>query len=738
MTRCSVLLLALALLAAPGPVFAADVPILLETGTLRPEAGAHGRPMRASGPELWMVQLVRAPEAEWLDELRAAGAHLLSYVPHLTYLVWAEPRSLLARSAHLDFIRWQGPYRPRWRLHPALHPVAARGGRTAQVTVLVAAVPEADATLRALEALARDGVHAVRVLELLHLRLSVASERLFEAAELPAVLWVEPRFAPERLGEVQAQIVAGNVSGGQPTGPGYLAFLAGRGLGAGQFGSFVVEIVDDSLHPGTHPDLPEPRIAFRQNPSLQAPGESGHGYLIAHVAGGHNDRAGAAFEDAQGYNYGLGTAPFARIGFTAVFGPAVVSPSDWEPAAYEMGARISSNSWGFSNVNDYDATAREVDALVRDAQPQSAGNQQLVMVFAAGNEGARGPGSVSSPGTAKNVLTVGASESVRSLPASDNCGNGPQHSDDARDVLPSSGRGPVAGLASVDGRFKPELVAPGSKIISGVPQTSYGPEEICLRHYPPGQTLYGLLSGTSPATPAVSGAAALLRQDFLNRGRPAPSPAMTKAYLTNAAAYQSGTLANDTLPSSTQGLGRTDLGRALDTAPRMLLDQTRLLTPAEAAFTWEGVVADAVRPLRVSLAWTDAPGFPGSAPWVNDLDLEVTAGGVLYRGNVFSGATSVPGGTADRRNNLESVFLAAGVTGALSVRVRAASLMGDGVPGNGLALDQDFALVVYNARPVVTGGEVPAGPGAALALLTCALAVAARAWRIRRHAPAGR
>src|SRR5262249_20839337 len=102
------------------------------------------------------------------------------------------------------------------------------------------------------------------------------------------------------------------------------------------------------------------------------------------------------------------------------------------------------------------------------------------------------------------------------------------------------------------------------------------------------------------------------------------------------------------------------------------------------------------QPFRVSLAWTDAPGPTTGNAFVNNLDLEVTVNGTLFRGNVFSGANSVSGGVADGANNLESVFLPAGTAGSFSVTVKATNIAGDGVPGNGDATDQDFALVVYN------------------------------------------
>src|SRR6185369_6984096 len=114
-------------------------------------------------------------------------------------------------------------------------------------------------------------------------------------------------------------------------------------------------------------------------------------------------------------------------------------------------------------------------------------------------------------------------------------------------------------------------------------------------------------------------------------------------------------------------------------------------------FTLSGSVARADQPFRVTLAWSDAPGTTAGSPWVNDLDLEVSIGGVTYLGNVFSGAESAPGGAADIKNNVESVFLPAGTTGDFTITVRASNLAGDGVPGNNDPTDQDFALIVYNA-----------------------------------------
>ena len=104
--------------------------------------------------------------------------------------------------------------------------------------------------------------------------------------------------------------------------------------------------------------------------------------------------------------------------------------------------------------------------------------------------------------------------------------------------------------------------------------------------------------------------------------------------------------------------------------------------------------------MRVTLVWTDAPGPVAPGPTlVNNLDLVVSAGGRRYLGNVLSGGTSRVGGSADTRNNVESVLLPPGTGGRLSVKVGATTLAGDGVPGVGDTTDQDFALVVSNVGP---------------------------------------
>jgi hypothetical protein len=650
------------------------------------------------GRGLYIVQFVGPTQDAWLKELESTGAKVVTYVSNNAYVVYGDARSA-ALISRMDepFVQWMGDYQPAYKLTPAM--TAARTmGDAASLKVTVQLLNNAEGNQQAynLRAYSRQFIGESRVLNYRNITAVIQASQLTGLAESDGVFAIEERKEIERLDEAQGQILAGNLSGNSPTGPGYLSFLASKGFNSSQFGSFVVEVADDATSITGHPDLPSGRVVFQNNPTNQTGVQGGHGFLNTNIIGGFNTGTGSAFEDSLGFNYGLGIAPFARMGSTAIFGPSNFSSTAWENTAYGQGARISSNSWGFTGAaaQRYDTNAQEYDRIVRDAQSGVAGNQQLIVVFAAGNAGS-GAGTVSSPATAKNVITVGASENVRQT-GTDGCGIANTGADSANDIISFSSRGPV-NSAGGDGRIKPDIVAPGTHIEAGIPQSNYDGTSVCDQFFPAGQTLYGWSSGTSHSTPAVAGGAALVYQFFINSGLSVPSPAMTKAFLMNSAAYMSGVGAGGNLPSNSQGMGRMDLGRAFDGAPRLVVDQTTTLGATGQTFQVTGSVATTSQPFRVTLAWSDAPGPTTGVPNVNNLDLEVTINGqTTFLGNVFSGANSTMGGTADSRNNVESVFLPAGTSGNFTITVRATNIAGDGVPGNADTTDQDFALVVYN------------------------------------------
>jgi Subtilase family/Viral BACON domain len=671
------------------------------------------------GKGLYIVQFVGPTKDDWLEVLEKTGGEVIAYVPNNAYMVSAGEHAageLIKMKNSSPFVQWVGDYEPAYKLRPRLRTAyQSRDSQVVRVTVQIIESPEGRLKADQLRASAHRFLGERRVLKYRNLTVVIPAWLLAEVAQSDEVFAIEEDHEIEFLDEAVGQIAAGNLSGNTlgniPTGPGYLEWLASKGFNSSQFTSFAVNVADSAYSLRGHPDLPDSRIAFENNPTNVSGPQDNHGFGIAHVIGGFNDGTGPAYEDVNGYNYGLGIVPWARIGVTAIVSLSLPSPTLWEETAYGQGARISNNSWstGVGGSSGYDTYAQELDRIVRDAQPGVPGYQQMTEVVANGNSG--NTGGVNSIAAAKNVIAVGATENVR--PTGDGiCGYDSSLADNADDITDYSSRGPV-NAAGGDGRVKPDIVSPSNYVQSGVPQSNYSGAGACDGYVPPRQTLYGWGGGTSFATPVVTGGAALVYQDFLNKGMSAPSPAMIKAILMNSASYVTGEGAGDTLPSNSQGMGRINLGRAFDGTPRLLTDQTEVFGTSGETYHITGSVASSSLPLRVTLAWTDAPGSTTGAPWVNNLDLEVTINGQTYLGNVFSGQNSILGGLADVKNNVESVYLPAGVSGDFVVTVRATNIAGDGLPGNDDPTDQDFALVIYNANSTSPGLPIiDAGPPA--------------------------
>jgi subtilisin family serine protease len=363
--------------------------------------------------------------------------------------------------------------------------------------------------------------------------------------------------------------------------------------------------------------------------------------------------------------------------------------------AYDAGARIHNNSWGGGDFGAYDEYAAEVDRFTWE-------HPDFLILFASGNDGVDAnrdgivdTGSITPPGTAKNCVTVGAAESVREqggyqLPygrlwpglfPAEPLRSRDKPSDNADHIAAFSSRGPAQ-----DGRIKPDVVAPGTNILSVRSRAladrnfnAWGPFAP-----PPGQYMFD--GGTSMATPLTTGAAALVRQYLRTiRRRFNPSAALIKATLIHAACYRP----SPSLPADgkaydfAQGWGHLDLGSVLaPPAPVRVTwyDGQRGLNTGESVRFYCRKL-DASAPLAVTLVYSDYPGSAGHYPTlVNDLDLVVTTpSGQIYYGNAGG-----PGGAPDRLNNVERVIIAQPEPGRYQIRIR-----GFNVPHG----PQPFALV---------------------------------------------
>jgi len=448
---------------------------------------------------------------------------------------------------------------------------------------------------------------------------------------------------------------------------------------------------------------------------------------------------------------GKGTAPAASLVFQAVEDyiqtgrGCASSPSgyyltglpddltDLFQQAYDVGARVHSNSWGSSVAGDYTADSATVDLFTWS-------NPDMLITTSAGNAGidANANGvvdddSIGSPATAKNVLTVGASENDRSGDwacdsglsyTNPNTGTScssqggmndlftwseawpgdfpaePLASDpsagDAEQMAAFSSRGPTD-----DGRIKPDVVAPGTWVLSGYSslyQEGYGdpanPQNGAFQYdgwgFPVNDD-YKYMGGTSMSNPLVAGAAVVVRDYYEKAFGHNASAALVKASLINSAvdlADENNDGADDNdypIPNMHEGWGRVDVGAAVDGTAQWIDDPTGVSTSGSSVHQFTLAAGSA---FKVSLVWSDFPSDEAAAiNLVNDLDLVVTApNGSTFIGNNFSGGWTSPGAAgADRLNNVENVYVASAGAGTWTVTVS-----GFNVPFG----PQPFALVV--------------------------------------------
>lgn len=434
-------------------------------------------------------------------------------------------------------------------------------------------------------------------------------------------------------------------------------------------------------------------------------------------------------------NQFAGMAPRAKLVMIEDFN----SFTDEEQAhlAVSHGASIINNSWG-ANAYEYSTVSAIWDGLVRDADTNTVGNQALITFFSAGNSGngesdgtGATAGTIGSPGNAKNVITMGALEQPRyannimGVFINDEQYFSDKESDSDWQVASYSSRGPVT---PTDLRFKPDLVAPGSFVLS-VQSHETTPDDFAedwsRTDYRFGNvntgTNYAYMSGTSMASPLGAGVAALAYQYLTNTLSSPPSPALMKALLIGGAKPVNSLMYRipawyETWDIIEDGWGLIDVASSID-GPRIrpgdgitMLDENQTQPLQTGEFYSRQVVLGANDGgLKVVLAWTDQPGTPGNdLQLVNDLDLVVYApNGKVYHGNLFNddGVSSYAFNSsdpflADPFNNVEVVSIPGGA-GTYTIRVQAY-----GVPLG----PQDFALVIQKGvgRAGRTGGNFPA------------------------------
>jgi serine protease AprX len=260
----------------------------------------------------------------------------------------------------------------------------------------------------------------------------------------------------------------------------------------------------------------------------------------------------------------------------------------------------------------------------------------IVVVVAAGNDGrdntfgTNGYGSISAPGNDPWVITVGAMKAGGTYSRTDDL------------VASYSSKGPTL----IDAIVKPDIVAPGNQVVSLLASTKstlalQNPGNITARSYymryaswRPGNTFF-LLSGTSMATPVVSGAAAVLLQ-----ANPAMTPDQVKArlMLTAYKTFPASSIATDPNTGEsflsyydpfTVGAGYLDIAAALGDKS---LAQGTALSPAAAydrSSATVGMVPDPGSVWNLNTVWGVQSVYDMRTVWgVNTIDASRTVWGV--------------------------------------------------------------------------------------------------------------
>lgn len=353
--------------------------------------------------------------------------------------------------------------------------------------------------------------------------------------------------------------------------------LLGIGGVPGNTGTGVgVAILDSGI--ATHTAL-DSRVVARVNLVSDEPNVSGdpfgHGTHLAGIVGGNRSAASYVTPAFSG-----GSAPAVRLVDVRVLGSRgsgrtsdVIAGIEWVIAnRLTYGIRIINLSLGHP-VTEPSATDPLCQAVGR------AVASGITVIASAGNYGTTSAGApvlggITSPGNSPLALTVGALDTHGTIDPSDDT------------VPPFSSRGPARYEIAV----KPDVVAPGTRVVSLEAQNAYIGAIYPNYHIAgSGKNAYLRLSGSSMSTAMVSGGVALLL-----KAQPSLSPAQVKIAIQMGARF----MPNEGLIGA--GAGSVNFAQSIKIAQNGLLNNlsttvTSLLgSSSGAAFRDTGTMIDRI------------------------------------------------------------------------------------------------------------------------------------------------
>ncbi|HKW27804.1 MAG TPA: S8 family serine peptidase, partial [Verrucomicrobiae bacterium] len=446
-------------------------------------------------PGAYIVQARGPIDNAFRAMLAQAGATVIAYIPNDAYLVRASASvaGLLGGNPQTQAVV---PYEPYYKIQSPLLPQAVRQMNLPDKTILNLGLfaDDAPATTQQIEKLGGQVVGRdqspfgpiVRV---------IPPGNWTALATLSGVQIVEP-YHPRAVATDLSRSTVG-VAADSVTATNYMNLT----------GSNVLVEVNDTGIDALHPDLTASAQYGRAVGVIGDAPQSlvdtnGHGTHVAGIIAGDGTESttvtnapGSTLFNGAGTNFQFrGMAPGATLysvgGIEGGSDTNIISDQYFQEVPALTNALISNNSWVYEGVSAYDLAAASYDAAVRDALPFVTGSQPVLFVFAAGNAGNGGDDtdfgggiadSIESPATAKDVITVGALQEQRNITnvvttiTANADGTLSTNTSQPWKLMTStsyrvagfSSRGNVGiGLEGTFGRYKPDVVAPGTFIIS--------------------------------------------------------------------------------------------------------------------------------------------------------------------------------------------------------------------------------------------------------------------------------